>query len=565
MAVIGGFLFGYDTGIVSGAMLYVARSQAMKPLTNNWKELIVGITPGTAAIGALIAGQVSDRYGRKKTIIASSTIFTTGGLICGAALEKISLFIGRFLLGFAIGLASMVVPIYLGEASPSHIRGTLITGFQLMITFGLMAANIVAGIKSGFSYIDPENVGWRLMFGFAALPGIIQFIGFMFLPESPRWLYANKNNEKTTSVLDRIYSGNKEWIEYEFAEISGCVEMEKKCKEENGSSTILRVLTTPHVRKALIIGVLLQAFQQLSGINTIMYYTGTIIQSAGLKDIRLTIWITVGISAVNFFSTFIPMYFVERVGRRKLLFVSIAGVAISLIAMGISFLLINTDSGYTIPHDKIIVDSSVQNYQDCKSYSNCDYCVTDERCGYCHITDTKSGYCLPFDLIDHDKSSTGPCMDMNNITNFTWTSLHCATRFTILPIIVMVCYLAFFSIGYAPMPWVLNAEFYPLWARSTCCSISTFSNWLFNLIISFTFLSLSQAASKFGAFFIYGALTFIAFVIFYINVPETKGYNIEQIETLFMPKNRQNIVKSVDDFGYIGEKDEEHQKIDEKL
>ncbi|CAD6189119.1 unnamed protein product [Caenorhabditis auriculariae] len=528
-AVIGGFLFGYDTGIVSSAMLYVPKNEAMKPMGKVWQEVIVSVTPGFAALGSLLSGPAADKWGRKKVILVSSFVFTIGGLVCGIAIEKYMLLVGRILLGIAIGISSMVVPMYIGESSPAHIRGQLITGFQLMITFGLLAANVMAG---GFSYVDPQNVGWRLMFGFAAIPSAIQFVIFFFLPESPRWLYKAGEKPEAKKVLDRIYSHNAAWINYEMTEISLLCDEEKREMEQLGKSYVIsRVLTTAHVRKALIIGCLLQAFQQLSGINTIMYYTGKIIQSSGVGDEHVIVWISVGISSVNFVCTFIPMYLVERVGRRVLLLVSVLGVAITLLLMGGAFYAINRDSAETLSSTLVVNNSPNR----CSTFSNCDYCVTDERCGFCQPLGSQKGYCLPTSG-SSAISSIGPCSNLTiEITpKFQWSEDYCVSRFTIAPIILMLVYLSFFSSGYAPLPWVMNAEFYPLWARSTCISMATAVNWIFNLIISLTFLSLSEAVSKHGTFLIYAGITFVAMLFVVFFVPETRNYTIEEVETLFM-------------------------------
>ncbi|PAV85119.1 hypothetical protein WR25_04535 [Diploscapter pachys] len=536
-AVIGGFLFGYDTGIVSSAMLYVPDSSEMRPMNNMWQELIVSMTPGMnkninnytkngnngcAAIGSLISGPGSDWFGRRYVILSASAIFTVGAGICAGSINKPMLLVGRVFLGIAIGLASMIVPVYVGESSPSHIRGRLITLFQLMITLGLVIANIVGG---AFSYIKPDEIGWRLMFGFAAVPAIIQFVCFIFLPESPRWLYEHDRIQESKEVLTKIYSGDSEWIDYELGEIEFTCKQQRGAKAQQSGFVLLRILKTPHVRKALLIGSLLQTFQQLSGINTVMYYTGNIIRSAGVKNKHTTIWISVGTAGVNFLGTFIPMALIERVGRRVLFMASVIGVILSLCAMAVAFLLINKDSP---PTYNATMYTSKYHYDG--GYKNAKHC-----------------WCLPYpdgsnsSVSSSDYSGTGQCNSsafQKEDPGYEWEDVYCHTRYTVLPIIIMVIYLLCFSAGYAPLPWVMNAEFYPLWARSTCVGIATACNWIFNLIISLTFLSLSQAATKYGTFFIYAGCTVVALVFVYFCVPETKGYSIDEVEQLFMTEGK---------------------------
>lgn len=185
-----------------------------------------------AAVGAWFSGTGSDKYGRRTIIIMSTLVFMAGAVICAVAWTKIVMLIGRVFLGVGIGFASMVVPVYLGETSPTHIRGTLVSAFAMMISFGQVVANVMGGV---FSYWSPYTVGWRLMFAFAGIPALIQFACFIFLPETPRWLYENGHVEKAKKVLEKIYSGDEEWIDFELAEIETYAQERKKQMEEEKS------------------------------------------------------------------------------------------------------------------------------------------------------------------------------------------------------------------------------------------------------------------------------------------------------------------------------------------
>uniref|UniRef100_A0A8R1HKS2 MFS domain-containing protein n=1 Tax=Caenorhabditis japonica TaxID=281687 RepID=A0A8R1HKS2_CAEJA len=384
-------------------MLYVPEAPGLKPMGTIWKEVIVSITPGMAAVGAWFSGAGSDKYGRRIIIIGSTLIFVTGAVVCAVAWTKIVMLIGRIFLGVGIGFASMVVPVYLGEASPTHIRGTLVSAFAMMISFGQVVANVMGGL---FSYWSPYTVGWRLMFAFAGIPALIQFVCFIFLPETPRWLYENGQEEKAKEVLKKIYSGDEEWINFELAEIETYVAERKKQMEEEKKSgpVIWRVLKTPHVLKACFIGSMLQAFQQLAGINTVLYYTADIIRSAGIENYHTIIWISVILSVCNLIGPFVPMTLIEKLGRRKLFLFSCAGVIISLVLIGVSFLLVGNDSAPNYGITQYALAGNFTNHtmkaNDCFSLSNCDQCVTSEQCGFCENSETKTGFCYPVNPSD---------------------------------------------------------------------------------------------------------------------------------------------------------------------
>lgn len=546
MAAMGGLLFGYDTGIVSGAMLYLPYSKALGGLSSFWQELIISITPGTAGVAALIAGESSDRFGRRKVILSASAIFTIGAFICGAAPNRWILLAGRVILGIAIGFASMIIPVYISEGSPAKIRGKLVTVYQFMIAFGFTVANAAA---AWFAHYDPENTGWRMMFGFAALPAIIQFIGFLFLPETPRYLITHNRENEAQEVLQRLYNNDKDWIAFEMGEVTREMQREAIVRQENGSEVVLRrILKTAHVRKALMLGCALQMFQQLAGINTILYYTSAIIRSAGVRDKITTIWISCGVSTIQAVGTILPLNLIEKVGRRILILFSLMGVVITLCMMGGAFILINYDSTKINPSEAYVgldiqsIDQDKELIKRCAKFRNCDDCVTSEHCGYCSLSkqvasEASFGQCLPLNPINAQYSLYGFCKhDGINATKYTFADNYCETRFTAIPIIIMVLYISVYSSGMGPIPWVFNAEVYPSWARSTCVALSTFTNWIFNLLMSLTYLSLCQQITKYGAFFLYAVISLIGFVIFYLFAPETRGRRIEEIELLFMNK-----------------------------
>lgn len=273
LACIGGFLFGYDTGIISGALILINDNFHLNDLQ---KELIVTTTIFGAMLSASTSGILCDKFGRKPIILLSAIIFVIGSIIMAIATNYQILLIGRFIVGIGVGSASMNMPIIISEMSEASTRGTLVTCVNVSITGGQFLSCIIAGSLS-----TVPN-GWRYMLGIAAIPAFIQFIGFSYMPESPRWLIENDHIEKATEILQKIRGIDDVYEELE--EIIAAIEQERgkiitnefggefrvDNPQKQDKKTLFQHLSSSYIRRALFLGCCLQAGQQLGGINTVM-------------------------------------------------------------------------------------------------------------------------------------------------------------------------------------------------------------------------------------------------------------------------------------------------------
>jgi sugar porter (SP) family MFS transporter len=317
-AALGGLLFGYDTGVISGAELFLKDDFVLS--TFALEVIVSGVLVG-AATGSLLGGRLADVYGRRRLLLATALIFAVGALVCAAATSAATLIVGRIIVGLGIGLASGTVPVYISEVSPADARGWQVSLFQLAITVGIVLAYLV-----DFAFAPIR--GWRWMFGVAAIPAAIFAAGIWFLPESPRWLVKAGRRAAGLDALSRL-RGTAD-VQAELDEIAAtCADA-----EEHGR---LADLLMPAVRPALVVGIGLAVFQQITGINTVIYYAPLIIQDAGISSASGAILATVGIGAMNVAMTIVAMWLIDRMGRRPLLLVGIAGMALSLGALGLVF------------------------------------------------------------------------------------------------------------------------------------------------------------------------------------------------------------------------------------
>ncbi|KAH9427050.1 hypothetical protein DERP_014951 [Dermatophagoides pteronyssinus] len=530
LSAIGGFLFGYDTGIVSGAMVFI---RDYFHLSTTMQEVVISVTILTAWIFSFIAGYLTNKFGRKLTIILASFIFTIGGFLMALAHTQYVLLLGRAIVGLAIGLASMAIPVYIAEVAPVDIRGKLVSTNVCFITFGQFVASIVAGL---FSY-DPIN-GWRWMLGLASVPSILQMIFFFFLPESPRWLVQKGRYDDALNALRKFRTADtrEDNIVIEFNNIkSSCLSSER---ERKNNTSISQILSNPTIMKALFVGSMLSIFQQIAGINTVMYYSATIIQMSGINDKSTAVWLSALTASINFIFSFVGLVLVERIGRRLLILSSLCGVVFSLFMLAIGFQLAEVNS----PPITFHTDDPISDY--CSRMANCDACVSSNICGFCFFDDHSNllgslsmsninGTCLPMNQTSNlPFSNSSYCTNSTNIS-MHWTHEWCPSQYSWMTLAGLMLYLFFFAPGMGPMPWTINSEIYPLWARSFCYSVSTSFNWFFNLLVSLTFLTLTNLLTIYGAFYLYAGLAFFGLVMFFFILPETKGKKLEEIECLF--------------------------------
>lgn len=427
IAALAGLLFGFDTGIISGALLFIEKGF---PLTTVIKELIVGSVLVGAMCGSLFSGSLTDYYGRRKILIVISLLFIIGTLIASLAPSINGIILGRLCIGLAIGIGSYTAPLYIAEVAPLELRGGLVSLNQLAITIGIMCSYLI-----NYSFTNTA-LSWRLMFAIGIVPAILLGVGILFLPESPRWLVKQNNlrdAKKTLSLLRRT--------NYVDAEINA-IRDSLTVKEAKFSE-----IFAPWIRPVLFLGMMLGFLQQVTGINTIIYYAPTIFQLAGFQDTSSTILATVGIGIVNVLATIFAVIYLDKIGRRPLLLVGLVGMCLSLLSLSIAFQ----------------IDTFVY---------------------YLHV----------------------------------------------IAIISTFIYVICFAFSLGAMLWLLVSEIFPLEVRGAAMGVAVFSGWLWNFVVSSTFLSLLNALGASNTFLLYAVMCIFAYVFCYYKVPETKGISLEKIE-----------------------------------
>ncbi|MDG0822997.1 MAG: sugar porter family MFS transporter [Staphylococcus equorum] len=313
LGALGGLLYGYDTGVISGALLFINEDI---PLNSFTEGLVVSSMLIGAIVGSGASGPMSDRLGRRRVVFIIAIIYIVGALILALAPSMPILVLGRLVIGLAVGGSTAIVPVYLSEMAPTEQRGSLSSLNQLMITIGILAAYL---INYAFTPIE----GWRWMLGLAIVPSLILLIGVAFMPESPRWLLEHRSEKAARDVMKLTFKQNE--IDKEIADM----------KEINKiSDSTWNVLKSAWLRPTLLIGCVFALLQQIIGINAIIYYAPTIFSKAGLGD-ATSILGTVGIGAVNVIVTIVAINIIDKIDRKRLLIIGNIGMVASLLIMAI--------------------------------------------------------------------------------------------------------------------------------------------------------------------------------------------------------------------------------------
>lgn len=322
VASLGGLLFGFDTGVISGALLFIKNDFT---LSATMQGVVTSMVLVGAVIGAAVGGPLTDRFGRKPIIIVMAVLFAVGSLLSAAAGSAYVLMAARTILGVAIGTASMLTPLYLSEVAPAEKRGMIVSLNQFCITLGILLSYLV-----DFSFANVDGT-WRWMLGIGAVPGILLGVGMAVLPESPRWLAAQGRTRDAERVLQGLR--NKTDVS---EELSG---LKHDIGQEAQEASLSALFSSPKARLPLIVGIGLAVFQQVTGINTVIYYAPSIFKTAGFASNSAAILATVGIGVVNVLMTVVALLLLDTAGRRRLLLWGLAIMIVCLAAITVAFAL----------------------------------------------------------------------------------------------------------------------------------------------------------------------------------------------------------------------------------
>jgi MFS family permease len=497
---LGGFLFGFDAGIISGVMSFAGPEFDLSDIQSGW----VVSSPSFAAMFAMLfSGRLSDAIGRKKILIFVAFLYAISAVLSALSTSYEMLYIARIIGGLAFGAALVLAPMYIAEISSAENRGKLVSLQQLNIVFGFFAAFLSNYFFNKYNtpentFLTDENV-WRWMLGVELIPAMLYFISLFFIPKSPRWLYLKGKHEDAKIVLVQIHGRVKGGLEINSIE-------ENISADKYKTPLKIKDLLKRSLRFILVVGLIVGVLQQITGINAVYFYATSIFKQTGIgTDAAFSSGVL--LSTISVIFTFIAIYLIDRIGRRPLLLIGTAGISISLLLCAYGF----NQATYQLSQEKInqfeFSDSKKLLPLADKSYDN------------------------DIDFQNDIKSALGNKAYNKN----DGAILEAATTINAnLILIGILGFIACFAFSLGPVMWVLLSELYPLKYRGLAIGLIAFINSLISSVVQLIFpWELSNLGNAL-TFFIFGSIALIGFFILLKILPETKGKSLEELEKEFV-------------------------------
>ncbi len=493
---LGGFLFGFDAGIISGVMSYAGPEFNLSDWQNGW---VVGAPSIAAMVSMLITGRLSDIVGRKKILIFVALFYAVSALWSAYATSFETLFAARTLGGLAFGAALILAPTYIAEISSSKNRGKLVSMQQLNIVLGFFAAFLSnyyfnAAYSEGNEMLSSETV-WRWMLGVELIPAVVYFILMFFVPKSPRWLYQKNKANEAKNILNSLHG--EEVAAFEINAIEESIEEQK-----NNPKVAISQLFKPALHFVLLVGVTIGILQQATGINAVYFYATSIFKQTGIgTDAAFSSGVLLSFISVVF--TLVAMFLIDRMGRRPLLLIGALGMAISLLMCAYAF----NEATYELTEEKIaqlegIDQSKLVSFSGTVFENDLDFKNSMKKA----LGDQVYG------------KNEGPILEAATQMNAT------------MVLIGILGFIACFAFSLGPVMWVLLSELYPSMYRGLTIGAIAFINSLTSSIVQVIFPWELSNLGNAMTFFIFGTLALVGFFIMLKILPETKGKSLEQIE-----------------------------------
>ena len=500
IVALGGFLFGFDAGIISGVMSFVGPQFDLSDIQSGW---VVSAPTFAAMFAMLFSGRLSDVLGRKKTLILVAFLYAISAVLSALAGSYEMLYVARIIGGIAFGAALIIAPIYIAEISTAENRGKLVSLQQLNIVFGFFAAFLSNYFFNKYNTIEntfltDENV-WRWMLGVELFPALFYFVFLFFIPKSPRWLYLKENFEEAKKVLTQIHGTEKG--AKEIIEIEGNIHANK-----NKSRVKIKDLLKPSLRFIIVVGLIIAVLQQITGINAVYFYATSIFEQTGIgTDAAFSSGVL--LSSISVVFTFVAIYLIDKMGRRPLLLIGTAGIAISLLVCAYGF-------------------------------NEATYQLSKENIHQFNFSDAEKLMPLADKTYENDvafKNDLKEALGTKIYNKNEGAILEAATTINAnLILIGILGFIACFAFSLGPVMWVLLSELYPLKYRGLAIGaigfVNSFVSWFVQQIFPWELSNLGSALT----FFLFGAVAFVGFFILLKILPETKGKYLEELEMEFV-------------------------------